>query len=104
MTYILRSIYDLIHGSFVGAWWFEGQAPLDLDPIPATITNEPDEDSSEDEAPKEGVAPDGFIEIDDGTPLPPPAGHDKPICTVCGDPNFSLEGDVCIACRVGVLR
>lgn len=83
---MLRGLYDLLC-SVPASWWFATQTPLDLEPVPAMITEADLEDEFDD---------------DDGTPLPPPTGHDKPVCVSCGDPNFSLEGDLCIACRIGM--
>lgn len=77
---------------FTGQWWFASQTPLDLDPVPAEV-NETDLDDE---------AEDAVDYADDDTPLPPPAGHDKPVCKSCGDPNYSLESEFCIACRIGM--
>lgn len=81
MIYMLRGAFDML-SDFVGQWWFDTQDPLELETVPAMIT-----EAEEDE---------------DDTPLPPATGHDRPRCVGCGDPNFSLESEYCIACRVGM--
>lgn len=75
---------------YTGQWWLETQEPLNLDPIPAQISDENVEGGEED------------IDVDDGTPFPPVTGEDRPRCIGCGDPNFSLESEYCIACRIGM--
>jgi hypothetical protein len=93
VIYILRSLYELFC-NITGQWWFSQQQPLNLDPIPATISNDVSEDEVTSEEP--------VADYDDGTPLPPATGSDKPVCKGCGDPNFSLEKEYCIACRIGM--
>lgn len=88
---MLRGAFDMIW-QYTGQWWFDTQQPLDLDPIPATIHE----------------MTDGYWQTveegddDDNTPLPPPTGHHLPKCVECGDPNFSLNSEYCISCRIGV--
>jgi hypothetical protein len=78
---MLRGAFDMMY-DFLGQWWFDAEDPLELETVPAMVAEAEDDD--------------------DGTPLPPPTGDDKPRCVSCGDPNFSLEGERCIACRIGM--
>lgn len=89
MIYMLRGLFDVMCSAFTGGWWFEDQEPLVVDPVPPALI-----ESRYDNTPEEPE--------DDGTPLPPPTGSDKPECVKCGDPNFSLESEICIACRIGM--
>lgn len=88
MIYMLRGLYEILC-SIPGNWWFDAQTPLDLEPVPATVTETAEEATEEVE----------YVEIDDGTPLPPPTSEGKSLCVSCGDPNFSLDSEVCVACR-----
>lgn len=82
MIYLFRWALDMLF-SFTGAWWSR-QQQMDLEPLLATAGGGP-------------------IEDDDG-PLPEEAGADRPRCTLCGDPNYSLESEICIACRIGGVK
>lgn len=77
MIYVFRGLYDRVL-DFTGGWWFDTQQPLDLDPVSAIIS-----ESADDSADDENVV------------------HSKrrPKCRTCGDPNYSLESEICIACR-----
>lgn len=88
----LREPFDMLRRS-VGQWWFSAQTPIDWGPAFATVT-ESDDDSGD-------SLPVGEAHDDDDNedPLPADAGSGRPKCTRCGDPNFSLEKDVCIGCR-----
>lgn len=92
MIYMLRGLYDLVCSAFTGGWWFDAQEPLDHGPVLATVSEQP-EDLDDDEDIDE-------YDDDDSEPLPPPAGHDRPRCISCNDPNYSLDSELCIACRV----
>lgn len=87
MIFLLSAAWDRL-ADFTGQLWFAAQESENNDPIPATINEVAYYSKHE--------------EDDDSTPLPPPTGSDKPECKACGDPNFSLEGDLCIACRIGM--
>jgi hypothetical protein len=89
MIYMLRGLYDMVH-EFTGQWWFDTQEPHDHGPVPA-LTNSGD-----------GYWQTVEEDSDDKTPLPPPIGEGLPGCVSCGDPNFSLDNDLCICCRIGM--
>lgn len=38
----------------------------------------------------------------DDLPLPPLTWLDRPLCSVCKEPNLSLRDERCISCRVGL--
>lgn len=78
MNSLLRGPFDVI-GRALGQWWFDAQTPIDWGPALATV-NESYADSRK--------------------PLPEATGSERPKCKLCGDPNFSLEGEICIACRI----
>lgn len=81
MIYLLRGALGMV-SDYLGQWWFDEQDQLELETIPAMVAEAEDDD--------------------DGEPLPPRTGDDRPRCTVCGDPNFSMESEYCIACRIGM--
>lgn len=91
MIVILRDLYSLFW-DMLGYWWMGTQrpsspvAPTTTPPVASAFTEFNDETDWE----------------DDGSPLPAATGSDKPACVSCGDPNFSLESEFCISCRVGM--
>lgn len=87
MIYMLRGLFDTMCMAFTGQWWIDQQDALDPMP-PAPLPHESDVVM--------------ITDADDDGPLPPDTGSERPACGICGDPNFSLSGDVCIACRIGV--
>jgi hypothetical protein len=91
VIYLLRGLYDTFFRSTwpvtgQGQWWFEAQTPVDWEPAIAVAAVIHDDDDDDD---------------DDGT-LPAGTGHDRPRCSNCKGPNFSPEGDKCLACRLGM--
>lgn len=51
--------------------------------------------------PEEKPDPPAAVEKRDSEEVEDVAGHSsRPKCRICKDPNFSPEGDICIACRI----
>jgi hypothetical protein len=46
--------------------------------------------------------PDNIEEVEYDDSLPAPTGSDRPPCSICKEPNFSLRDSRCISCRIAI--
>lgn len=79
MTDVLQGLHDAFMQP-EGQWWFAANDPIDFEPST--------------------VEPDPQCEEEDQDPVRAPHGSDLPKCRICKDPNFSMNDDRCITCRM----
>lgn len=94
MIYILRGLYDVVCEMLrpithpqpqpAGEWWFTSQDETDWATAFAVVAEHHGDD-------------------DGSGPMPESYGSDRPKCKTCGGPNFSLEDDECLICRLGMI-